>query len=89
MSLNAELAPYIDVSAAAACKSLGGDRSHVLEAIGSPNDGADLRFGLGRCNTIEQVTWVARLIADAAARLRGVGCDVPATCEGGVCPART
>lgn len=71
----------IDVSAAAACKSLGGERSHVLEAIGAPNDGADLRFGLGRCNTADQVRFVAQLIADAAERLRGVGCDIPASSD--------
>ena len=88
VSLGAALAPHVSVSAAAACKSLGGERSHVLEAIGAPNDGADLRFGLGRCNTMEHVEFVSALIARAANELRGVGCEAPSECEGGACPVR-
>ena len=64
----------IAVSAAAACKSIGGDRSHMLGAIGAPDDGAVVRIGLGRCNDEAQAHAVARTIVDVASALRGDGC---------------
>lgn len=77
ISLDAAIRRHIDVSAAAACKSLGGERSHVLTAMGIPDDGAVVRIGLGRCNDAENVRYAAQLIADAARALLGVGCDIP------------
>jgi cysteine desulfurase len=88
ISLDAAVRNSIDVSAAAACKSLGGERSHVLEAMGIPEDGAVVRIGLGKCNNEANVRWAAKVIADAALPLVGVGCDAPEGCEGGVCPVR-
>ncbi len=74
------LRPIVDVSAAAACKALGGERSHVLVAMGTPDDGAVIRFGLGRDNTPDQVQTVARAVVDAANVLLGTGgaCSIPA-----------
>lgn len=81
ISLDAALRKHIDVSAAAACKSLGGERSHVLEAMGIPDDGAVVRIALGKCNSEANVMFAAQLIADAAHALLGVGCEIPASID--------
>ena len=81
ISLDAALRKHIDVSAAAACKSLGGERSHVLEAMGIPDDGAVVRIALGKCNSEANVQFAAQLIADAAHALLGVGCEIPASSD--------
>ncbi len=57
------------VSAAAACKSLGGERSHVLEAMNIPDDGAVIRFGLGLETTNGDVERAARTVVEAVRRL--------------------
>lgn len=75
-SLDEAVRDHVCVSGAAACRTLGGERSHVLEAIGSPDDGAPVRFGLGQ-NDEAQVRAIARLFVDAAMRLRGQGCSIP------------
>ena len=75
-SLDAAVRDHVCVSGAAACRALGGERSHVLDAIGSPDDGATVRFGLG-ANTEAEVRTVAQLFVNAARRLRGEGCAIP------------
>ena len=74
--LHAAVRGRVSLSAAAACKSIGGTRSNVLEAMGVPDDGAVVRVGLGACNDEAQVLSVADLLADTADRLRGNGCEV-------------
>jgi cysteine desulfurase len=76
MSLDEAVRDRVCVSGAAACRALGGERSHVLEAIGSPDDGATVRFGLGQ-NDEAQVREIAALFVTAARRLRGQGCAIP------------
>jgi cysteine desulfurase len=75
-TLDQRVREQVAVSGAAACRSLGGERSHVLEAIGSPDDGATVRFGLG-ANTEAEVREVARIFVEAALQLRGQGCAIP------------
>lgn len=75
-SLDAAVRDRVCVSAAAACRTLGGERSHVLAAIGSPDDGATVRFGLGE-NTDAEVRAMAALFLESARRLRGEGCPLP------------
>jgi cysteine desulfurase len=75
-SLDAAVRDHVCVSGAAACRALGGERSHVLEAIGSPDDGATVRFGLGQ-NTEAEVRAIAALFIAHARRLRGEGCAIP------------
>ena len=76
ISLDEAVRDRVAVSGAAACRALGGERSHVLEAIGSPDDGATVRFGLGQITQAE-VMQVARLFCDTARRLRGSACPIP------------
>jgi histidinol-phosphate aminotransferase len=68
-SLDAAVRDRACVSAAAACRSAGGERSHVLAAIGSPDDGATVRFGLGE-NPESEVRALAACFVEAARRLR-------------------
>ena len=75
VQLDLAVRDQVCVSGAAACRALGGERSHVLTAIGSPEDGATVRFGLGQ-NDAAQVRSLVGLFVEAARRLRGVGCDV-------------
>ena len=56
------------VSAGSACKALGGQRSHVLDALEVPDDGAVMRVGLGSCNDVQQVEEAARWLIDCARR---------------------
>lgn len=55
-----ELEPVVALSTGSACSS-GGKPSHVLEAIGLPDDARKqtLRFGLGRSTTADEVERVA------------------------------
>lgn len=64
----------VALSGAAACRGAG--RSQVLAALGAPEDGAAIRFGLGPDHTETEVREVAQLVADACATLRGVGCPL-------------
>jgi cysteine sulfinate desulfinase/cysteine desulfurase-like protein len=58
-------------SQASACKAVGGDRSHVLDAIGAEDVGATVRLGLGSCNGPEDAQRAAETIVDLAQKLHG------------------
>lgn len=60
------------VSSGSACTTQSQQPSHVLRAIGLPDDRADasLRFGLGRWNTEEEIDWTIDCVAKAVAKLR-------------------
>jgi cysteine desulfurase len=62
----------IAISSGAACAEAGGKGSHVLRALGLPDERVytALRFGLGRYNTETQVDAVVDALADAAAASR-------------------
>jgi cysteine desulfurase len=65
----------IAISSGAACAEAGGKGSHVLRAIGLPDERVytALRFGIGRYNTDAEVDEVVDAVASAAnaARARG------------------
>jgi cysteine desulfurase len=65
----------VAVSSGAACTSAQPEPSHVLRAMGVPEDlaRASLRFGLGRFTTVEEIDFATAAVADAVARLRGAG----------------
>jgi cysteine desulfurase len=60
------------VSSGSACTSANPEPSHVLRALGMPDDAvrSSLRFGLGRFNTEEDITRAVSLLTDVVARLR-------------------
>lgn len=58
-------------SQASACKAVGGDRSHVLDAIGAEDVGATVRLGLGSCNGPEDAQRAAESIVTLAKKLHG------------------
>lgn len=58
-------------SQASACKAVGGDRSHVLDAIGAEDVGATVRLGLGSCNGPEDAQRAAESIVKLAKKLHG------------------
>lgn len=60
------------VSSGSACTSTNPEPSHVLRALGLPDDltRASLRFGLGRFNSIEEVDFAVGVVADTVKRLR-------------------
>jgi cysteine desulfurase len=62
----------IAVSSGSACTSASLQPSHVLKAIGVPDDlaHASIRFGLGRGNTSEEVDFTIGAVAAAVRRLR-------------------
>ena len=62
----------VAVSSGSACTSASLQPSHVLKAIGVPDDlaHASLRFGLGRENTSEEVDFTIGAVAAAVRRLR-------------------
>ncbi|MDE3109488.1 MAG: IscS subfamily cysteine desulfurase, partial [Acidobacteriota bacterium] len=62
----------IAVSSGSACTSATLEPSHVLSALGVPEDLAhsSIRFGLGRFNTAEDVDYVAGRVAETVKRLR-------------------
>lgn len=62
------------VSSGAACSSADNEPSHVLRAIGLPDEAvvASLRFGLGRFTTDEEVDFAIEHVAAGVARLRAV-----------------
>jgi cysteine desulfurase len=62
----------IAVSSGSACTSASLQPSHVLKAIGVPDDlaHASIRFGLGRENTAEEVDFTIGAVAVAVRRLR-------------------
>lgn len=76
-SLHNALKPSISVSAAAACRSMGGSPSHVLQAIGAPDDGAAVRFGFLPEHDEACVAFVCRTVSQAVRNLYGQGCAIP------------
>lgn len=76
-SLHNALRPAISVSAAAACRSMGGTPSHVLQAIGAPEDGAAVRFGFLPWHDEACVAFVCRTVSQAVRNLHGQGCAIP------------
>jgi cysteine desulfurase len=73
----------VAVSSGSACTSASLRPSHVLKAIGVPDDlaHASIRFGLGRSNTAEEVDFTVGAVASAVRRLRDLS---PAAVSGGV-----
>jgi len=67
---HADARERVCVSAGSACKALGGQRSHVLEALGAPDDGAIVRVGLGACNDAAQVEEAAGILVECARKNR-------------------
>lgn len=64
--------PDVAVSSGSACTSEDRGPSHVLRAIGVPEElaRASLRFGVGRFNTSDEIDLAADAVADAVAQLR-------------------
>jgi cysteine desulfurase len=65
--------PDVALSTGSACASGSGEPSHVLEALGLPEEVArsSLRFGIGRSNDAEEIEWVAERLVEAVGALRG------------------
>jgi cysteine desulfurase len=66
--------PEIALSTGSACTSANPEPSHVLRALGIPNELAhsSLRFGIGRFNTEEEIDYVAERVAASVKRLRAL-----------------
>jgi cysteine desulfurase len=64
----------VALSSGSACTSATLEPSHVLRAIGVPDELAhnSLRFGLGRFNTADDVDFVIERVAEEVARLRAL-----------------
>jgi cysteine desulfurase len=64
--------PDLAVSAASACGSHGTPGSHVLRALGLPEElvQSAVRFGLGRFTTAEEIERAAARVVEAVGRLR-------------------
>jgi len=62
----------VAVSSGSACTTATLEPSHVLRALGVPEDLAhsSIRFGLGRFNTQEEVDYVANRVVETVKRLR-------------------
>jgi len=62
----------VAVSSGSACTSASVEPSHVLRAIGVPDElaHASLRFGLGRFTTAEEIEYTIAALADAVPKLR-------------------
>jgi cysteine desulfurase len=64
--------PDVALSTGSACASGSGEPSHVLEALGLPEEVArsSLRFGIGRSNDAEEIEWAAKRLVEAVCGLR-------------------
>jgi len=62
------------VSSGSACTSANPEPSHVLRALGLPDDDvrASLRFGVGRFNTEQEIDFAIETLAGAVKRLRAL-----------------
>jgi cysteine desulfurase len=61
----------VAVSSRSACTSGSAEPSHVLTAIGAPTDGAtSLRFGVGRCTTQDDISYVVEQLTSTLKALR-------------------
>jgi cysteine desulfurase len=71
----------VAVSSGSACTSASLLPSHVLKAVGVPDDlaHASIRFGLGRFTTAEQIDFAVRATIAAVHRLRELSPLVPAS----------
>lgn len=68
----------ISISSASACLAGGAPKpSRVITAIGGhgPDEGATIRFGLGRFTTQDEVDFAAQVVVNEAQRLRAAGCS--------------
>jgi selenocysteine lyase/cysteine desulfurase len=67
----------------AACDNQHAAPSHVLRAIGVPDDLArsSIRFGLGRFNTVEEVDYVIAKVTTVVQRLRAAPSLRPARAQ--------
>lgn len=74
-ALMLKLRDLVALSSGSACTTAEPEPSHVLTAMGLPNDriASTLRFGLGRFNTREEVDVVVEALADAVGQLRRLG----------------
>jgi cysteine desulfurase len=65
----------VAVSSGSACSSMNPEPSHVLLAMGLPEElaRASLRFGLGRFTTAQEVDFAAHEVTVAVERMRGLG----------------
>jgi cysteine desulfurase len=66
--------PEVAVSSGAACTSANPEPSHVLRALGVPEDliRGSLRFGLGRFNTKEAIDGAIQAVTSAVQKLRAL-----------------
>jgi len=64
--------PDVALSTGSACASASGRPSYVLEALGLPDQSAraSVRFGIGRSNTAEEITYVAKRLIEVVGALR-------------------
>ena len=64
----------VAVSSGSACTSATVEPSHVLRAMGVPDDlaGSSLRFTVGRFTTAEEVDFAGRRVAEIVASLSGL-----------------
>lgn len=74
----------VAVSSGSACTSASLEPSHVLQAIGVPDDDAhaSIRFGLGRFTTAEEIDFAIASTAAAVRRLRELAPVVSAAAPG-------
>ena len=74
----------VAVSSGSACTSASLEPSHVLQAIGVPDDDAhaSIRFGLGRFTTAEEIDFAIATTAAAVRRLRELAPVVSAAAPG-------
>ena len=64
----------VAVSSGSACTSATVEPSHVLRAMGVPDDlaGSSLRFTVGRFTTAEEVDFAGRRVAEVVSSLAGL-----------------